>query len=297
MRPKFVKAAMKDGEVVKEYPTEVINPKICSDKTLAQIREILRKVVGEGLAKPAGSKQFHVSGKTGTAQISQGAAGYKTGRTTYLVALKLAQFDFLKRTGRTVPLLLLDDIFDKLDASRVEQIVKLVSFCGYFPSEAPKYSMIVSIQKPGLPASGGLMAGSVFSKIAERVYAKDLRLPLTNAIDTNSVVIPNVKAGEMREAQRVLEELQINVQGKIADSGKEVWGNTHSAPQAVVLESRSNMQNFVPSVIGMGAKDAVYLLESKGLKVNLVGVGKVKSQSIANGTIVKKGQTVTLTLN
>ena len=241
VRPKFVKAAVKDGEVVKEYPTEVINPKICSDKTLAQIREILRKVVGEGLAKPAGSKQFHVSGKTG--------------RTNYLV-----------------------------------------SFCGYFPSEAPKYSMIVSIQKPGLPASGGLMAGSVFSKIAERVYAKDLRLPLTNAIDTNSVVIPNVKAGEMREAQRVLEELEINIQGKVADSGKEVWGNTHVAPQAVVLESRSNMQNFVPSVIGMGAKDAVYLLESKGLKVNLVGVGKVKSQSIANGTIVKKGQTVTLTL-
>lgn len=46
---------------------------------------------------------------------------------TYLVALKLAQFDFLKRTGNTVPLLLLDDIFDKLDASRVEQIVKLVA--------------------------------------------------------------------------------------------------------------------------------------------------------------------------
>ena len=46
---------------------------------------------------------------------------------TYLVALKLAQFDFLKRTGATLPLLLLDDIFDKLDASRVEQIVKLVA--------------------------------------------------------------------------------------------------------------------------------------------------------------------------
>lgn len=47
---------------------------------------------------------------------------------TYLIALKLAQFDFLRRTGsRTTPLLLLDDIFDKLDASRVEQIVKLVS--------------------------------------------------------------------------------------------------------------------------------------------------------------------------
>ena len=256
IRPKFVKAAVKDGEIVKEYPTEVINPKICSDKTLAQIREILQKVVGEGLAKPAGSKQFHVSGKTGTAQISQGAAGYKAGVTNYLV-----------------------------------------SFCGYFPSEAPKYSMIVSIQKPGPTASGGLMAGSVFSKIAERVYAKDLRLPLTSAIDTNTVVIPHVKAGEMRQTQRVLEELNINIQGKIADSRKEVWGSTHAAPQAVVLESRGIMQNFVPSVIGMGAKDAVYLLESKGLKVNLVGVGKVKSQSIANGTIIRKGQTITLTMN
>ena len=47
---------------------------------------------------------------------------------TYLIALKLAQFDFLRRTGsHTTPLLLLDDIFDKLDASRIEQIVKLVA--------------------------------------------------------------------------------------------------------------------------------------------------------------------------
>ena len=47
---------------------------------------------------------------------------------TYLIALKLAQFDFLRRTGsHTTPLLFLDDIFDKLDASRVEQIVKLVA--------------------------------------------------------------------------------------------------------------------------------------------------------------------------
>ncbi len=47
---------------------------------------------------------------------------------TFVVALKLAQFEFLKRTGmKTVPLLLLDDIFDKLDAGRVEQIIRLVA--------------------------------------------------------------------------------------------------------------------------------------------------------------------------
>ena len=46
---------------------------------------------------------------------------------TYLIALKLAQFDFLRRLGSKVPILLLDDIFDRLDASRVEQIIRLVS--------------------------------------------------------------------------------------------------------------------------------------------------------------------------
>ena len=47
---------------------------------------------------------------------------------TYMMALKLAQFDFLKRTAsQTTPLLLLDDIFDKLDAHRVEHIVDMVS--------------------------------------------------------------------------------------------------------------------------------------------------------------------------
>ena len=47
---------------------------------------------------------------------------------TFVISLKLAQFDFLKRTNsQTTPLLLLDDIFDKLDAERVEQIVRLVA--------------------------------------------------------------------------------------------------------------------------------------------------------------------------
>ena len=255
VRPKFVKSAMKNGEVVQEYPTEVINSKICSDRTLKQIKEILQKVVSEGLAKPAGSKQFSVSGKTGTAQISQGTAGYKTGRTNYLV-----------------------------------------SFCGFFPSEAPKYSMIVSIQKPGLPASGGLMAGSVFGKIAERIYAKNLRFALKNAIDSNSVVIPQVKSGEMTEIKRVLDELNIKTQGNVIVPGNKTWGSTHSASQAVILENRKLPRYYVPSVIGMGAKDAVYLLESRGLKVKLSGIGQVKKQSIADGSFIQKGQTINLIL-
>ncbi len=257
VKPKFVKAAIQDGIVVQEFETEVINPKICSDKTLTQIREMLRRVVYDGLGKQAGSKQFAVAGKTGTAQVSQGAAGYKTGQMNYLV-----------------------------------------SFCGFFPADAPKYSCIVSIQKPGLPASGGMMAGTVFGKVAERVYAKDLRLPLTSAIDTATVVIPDVKPGEINETKRVLDGLKISSRLPFNyKTGKEEWCYSRHGTDAVILEHHDVMPEFVPNVLGMGAKDAVYLLESKGLKVRLSGVGKVKSQSIPHGTKFSKGQTIRLQLN
>ena len=81
--------------------------------TVAEVVELNTGIKAEEFIKPC---KFPIK--------KEGSQGQNK---TYLVALKLAQFDFLKRTGRTVPLLLLDDIFDKLDASRVEQIVKLVA--------------------------------------------------------------------------------------------------------------------------------------------------------------------------
>ena len=254
--PRFVKAAVKDGEVVKEYPVKVMREQICSESTLQKIRKILRLVVSEGLAKPAGSKQFAVAGKTGTAQISQGASGYTSGGRKYLV-----------------------------------------SFCGYFPADAPKYSLIVSIQKPGLPASGGQMAGSVFSKIAERVFAKNLSYDIKYAIDSTSSVIPAVKDGDLRETQYVLTRLDIPTNGSISRNGKEtVWGRARQDSTAVVLEQHEISGNTMPNVRGMGAKDAVYLLEQAGLRVRLSGVGHVTSQSITPGNHFRRGQTVALHL-
>lgn len=253
VRPKFVKAAVKDGQIIQEYPTEVIREKIASESTLEKIRTILEKVVSQGLAKPAGSKQFAVAGKTGTAQISQGAAGYTAGGRKYLV-----------------------------------------SFCGYFPADAPKYSLIVSIQKPGLPASGGLMAGSVFSKIAERVFAKNLSYELKNAIDSTTVVIPDVKSGDLAETSYVLGKLNVPTEGK---TSKTCWGRVEEDSVGVKLEQQSLKTGIMPNVVGMGAKDAVYLLEKAGLKVNIAGVGKVTRQSIPSGNKYLKGQTVALQLH
>ncbi len=256
VRPRFVTKAVKDDNIVEEYPVEVINPKICSDHTLEQIRTILRNVVANGLAKQAGSDQFHVSGKTGTAQVSQGAAGYKSGVRNHLV-----------------------------------------SFCGYFPSEKPRYSCIVSIQINKGMASGGVMAGSVFSKIAERVYAKNLHFDLKNAIDSTSNVIPSVKAGNMNETVRVLEGLKVPIQKDFKLSSHQIaWGHAQQSPNAVILQTSESKSGLVPNVIGMGAKDAVYLLESKGLRVQLHGIGKVRRQSIAGGHRIVKGQTITLQL-
>ncbi len=257
VKPKFVKAIAKNGEILEEFPTEVVNPKICSDTTLTMIRTILRKVVSQGLAKPAGSSQFSVSGKTGTAQISQGKAGYKSGGVSYLV-----------------------------------------SFCGYFPSENPKYSCIVQIHIPHGPASGGLQAGSVFSRIAERVYAKHLFFDLKHAKDSTSVLIPDIKNGDIGEAALVLRHLDVNSNSKtIPVSNQPVWGRAHHTDTYAELKTTPPPTKLVPSVIGMGAKDAVYLLEKNGLKVRMKGVGQVKTQSLSPGIPLHRGQTIVITLN
>ena len=258
VKPRFVKSIMKDGEVIENIPVEVINPAIASPKTIEQIQMILEKVVSEGLGKKAGSNQFHVSGKTGTAQVAQGGV-YKSGNMRYLV-----------------------------------------SFCGYFPSEAPKYSCIVAIQKPGLPASGGLMAGSVFSEIAERVFAKHLAKDLKEAKDSTSILTPDVKHGDLIATNYVLDDINVQTINSTIkrEKGKPVWGKiTHTPNTNITLTPNEISTKRVPNVIGMGAKDAVYLLESLGLKVQISGMGKVKSQSILAGNTLQKGKTIQLRLN
>ena len=101
----------------------------------------------------------------------------------------------------------------------------------------------------------------------------------------------------MNETVRVLESLKVPVQKdfKLTDSQIK-WGHAQQSPNAVILQTSESKSGLVPNVIGMGAKDAVYLLESKGLRVQIYGIGKVRSQSITGGSRIVKGQTVTLQL-
>lgn len=259
MRPRFVKKVVKDGEVIAEYPPQVMRESICKPSTLGKIQTILEKVVSQGLGKKAGSKSFKVAGKTGTAQISQGAAGYKSGTVNYLL-----------------------------------------SFAGYFPADKPRYSCIVCIQKSGLPASGGGMSGLVFHNIAEGIMAQDIKLDVRDARDSTSVLVPDVKNGNILAADYVLKYLgfkpRADWSGSYAD-GNPIWGKAEKDGNNVSL-TREKVGNLpdMPDVTGMGARDAVYILESRGLKVRLKGRGKVVEQSIPAGRTTRKGMVCQLVL-
>ena len=151
-----------------------------------------------------------------------------------------------------------------------------LSFAGYFPADNPKYTCIVCIKKSGLPASGGGMSGVVFHHIAEGVMAQNLKRSVDDAHDENSVMTPEVKGGDIAASDYVLRQLGVKA------------GNT--------IDDRKTSKSIVPSVIGMGARDAVYQLESRGVKTRLRGRGRVKSQSIYAGTAIKQGMVCDLVL-
>lgn len=260
MAPRFVNAVMKDGVVIKEFEPVVLRERIAKETTIKKITTILEHVVSQGLGKKAGSQSFLVAGKTGTAQISKGAAGYKSGQMNYLL-----------------------------------------SFAGFFPAYEPRYSCIVCIQKSGLPASGGGMSGVVFHDIAEGIMAQSLKLEAADARDSLSILIPQVKNGNMLAASYVLDHLGIKQQSNWDGSylnGNPIWGHAfESSGKTIALHRVPEVdKNTMPDVHGMGAKDAVYLIESRGVKVKLNGRGKVMEQSIGAGERIKKGMVCSLRL-
>ena len=143
-----------------------------------------------------------------------------------------------------------------------------LSFAGYFPADDPRYTCIVCIKKSGLPASGGGMSGVVFHRISEGVMAQHLKLSVDDARDEKSSFTPDVKTGDTEAAGYVMSSLGLK-------------GQRTNAPKTSL--------DIIPNVVGMGARDAVYQLESRGVKARVRGRGKVKSQSIFAGTAVKQG--------
>ena len=150
-----------------------------------------------------------------------------------------------------------------------------LSFAGYFPADNPRYTCIVCLKKSGLPASGGGMSGVVFHRISEGVMAQNLKLSVEDARDENSSFTPEVKTGDEESAGYVLASLGLKNQQPIQPK---------------------TSKSVVPNLIGMGARDAVYQLEIRGVKARVRGRGKVKSQSVFEGTAVRQGMVCELVM-
>ncbi|MCU4177115.1 penicillin-binding protein [Carboxylicivirga sp. N1Y90] len=168
------------------------------------------------------------------------------------------------------------------------------SFVGYFPAERPLYSCIVVVNGPSNNVYyGNLVAGTVFGKIAERVYAQSYDNPdvKENYVIPVSELQPYAKGGPKEELLTVFDEVGISVNGEELESE---WISTQAREHDIQLKSKSFPDGLVPNVRGLGAKDAVNILENMGLKVRISGVGRVKSQSMTAGQAFRRGSVINL---
>jgi cell division protein FtsI (penicillin-binding protein 3) len=172
------------------------------------------------------------------------------------------------------------------------------SFAGYFPADNPKYSMIVVIDSPiGLAAYGGDVSAPVFKEIADRIYALDLDLNPINqtklAVAEASSQKPSyLPAGNTEELQQILQKLGL----KYAPTQSEDWVKPVFSEQGINWQANDIDRKTIPDVAGLSLKDALFILENKGLKVNYSGKGRVQIQSVTPGSAVIPNSTITLVL-
>ena len=261
MKPYLVSAVKEYGIEVKKIMPEVLVNKICSDETLLQAKECLKAVVDSlhGTAhRILYDSVYSISGKTGTAVTANNNQGYNKGNKIYQA-----------------------------------------SFIGYFPSDNPKYSMAVVIQntRKSKKIYGADVSGRVFKAISDKIYSHCLSKPIKKSnIVIDSAVYNYV--GVKSDLETIFTNLKIPYSDSMKEPGS--WRSSMYKANAAVMRFPNQLAtqvNVMPDVKGMGLKDAIYLLENKGLTTITSGKGKVVSQSIPAGTSFTKGQKVLIMLN
>jgi len=257
IEPRFVKELRNHGQTIKTFEPDVMVPNICSMSTIRKVRKMLEGVVLRGTAMNLRDSSLQIAGKTGTAQIAKKNKGYRQ------------------------------------DA----KISYQASFAGYFPADNPKYSCIVVVNAPSKDVYyGNLVAGPVFKEIAQKVNATSFELHDEMIAGKNHLKVetPSVKSGSWNEVEESLDELGIPVEEKSDKIGN--WVSASKNENEIAIYNKKIIKNLVPDVTGLGAKDALFLLENAGLRVVIKGYGKVTKQSISPGERAEKGSTVVISL-
>jgi cell division protein FtsI (penicillin-binding protein 3) len=169
------------------------------------------------------------------------------------------------------------------------------SFVGYFPADKPKYSCIVVVYAPSNNFYyGGAVAAPIFKEIADKVFSNHFELQKEQPDnDTIQIPPPVAMAGTQKDIQKVLAHLEHTVESKDLDAE---WVAIQRQADKVILQERKIIKGLVPNVVGMGAKDAMFILENAGMRVKLNGRGVVTRQSIVPGSRLVKGEIISIEL-
>ena len=244
MKPSLVEGVASFGKVTKRFEPTVVNPAIASKATIAKLHDLLIGVVEDGTANRIKSDLYAIAGKTGTSLINYNRVS---------------------------------------DSVRVREKQYQASFAGFFPADNPKYSVIVVVNDPVKNGFyGGQCAAPVFKDIADYFYSINyMGYPSVNEeLYTNKTDdLPNNVKGYYTDLNYLSDYLGLRYV-----SNSMGWSKGTVADDTLVYSSVNFMGNEVPDVSGMGARDAVHLLENLGLKVELEGIGKVVEQSLIPGS-------------
>jgi cell division protein FtsI (penicillin-binding protein 3) len=307
VRPRIVECIHYYGRNIREFEPEIIDPSICSRQTLEKMKSMLEGVVENGTAKNLSNENFRIAGKTGTAQIAYEKYGYKVdSRASYqasfvgyfpaenpryscIVVVNSPTSDVYY--GNLVAGPVFREIANKIYATSLDLQESLNLAEGRGTS---------SRKDKGTPRGTPLIAGKETTRgaVVSRGSGSTRGSNASNGAETAAGepvpdVIPYSKNGYRKDLETVFRELGIPVEGE----NQRDWVLTTKMDDHIRLEPLSIQQNLVPNVKGMGVTDAVYLLENAGLKVVVLGRGKVVEQSLPPGTRIQRRQKIVLTMS
>lgn len=254
----FYNAVANNGKMMKPYLVSEIRNE---DKIVKQFEP---RVLIESIARPENityaKEMMEEVVKNGTAS-----------------AIKSPQLTMAGKTGTT-----------RINYSNKEEYAKYnASFCGYFPAENPEYSLMIVIYEPKGAFYGASVAAPVFKAIAEQTMVRKIEInPVMKADSTMyaSVSIPERNAGFGNDFIKIFDYVGL----KYKKNSKNNWVSVDPLENKMIISNKKIAKTGVPDVRGMGARDAMYVLENVGLSVSIYGKGKVIKQSLTPGTKVNR---------
>ena len=167
------------------------------------------------------------------------------------------------------------------------------SFAGFFPSENPKYSCIVVIDNPKkYRIYGSDVAAPVFREIADKIFLSDKNYFKEIKSDELPISFPMIRSGYREDLINISNNLGLSNHSESEND----WVKTKVIDNSIFWEGINLNSNLIPNVIGMTLKDAIYLLESRGLEVSFSGRGRVKKQTIPPGKLLKNYKKIKINL-